>query len=152
MTVSASGALMSLADAHKRIYAFGGAKKIPSRKTWNFFIQATGLAYHHRRSAVYITNNGRAVVVSHHAPACIFLWLDDIQHYVLMICNSFGIDDIHAYRRDYIESYVEALVLQGLFVFLGVKTTPFTIAPLLRPFGLEGAIRYWQKCYRFLNV
>ena len=40
------------------------------------------------RSAVYITNNGRAVVVSHHAPACIFLWLDDIQHYVLMIYNA----------------------------------------------------------------
>ena len=49
------------------------------------------------RSAVYITNNGRAVVVSHHASACIFLRLDDIQHYVLMICNSVGIDDIHAF-------------------------------------------------------
>jgi len=28
------------------------------------------------------------------------LWLDDIQHFVLMICNSCGIDDIHASRRD----------------------------------------------------
>ena len=35
--------------------------------------------------------------VSHHAPACIYLQLDDIQHFVLMICNSFGIDDIHAF-------------------------------------------------------
>ena len=25
-----------------------------------------------------------------------YLRLDDIQHFVLMICNSFGIDDIHA--------------------------------------------------------
>ena len=40
------------------------------------------------RSAVYITNNGRAVVVSHHASACIFLWLDDIQHFVLMIYHA----------------------------------------------------------------
>ena len=39
--------------------------------------------------------------VSHHAPACIYLRLDDIQHFVLMICNSFGIDDIHASRRDW---------------------------------------------------
>ena len=42
------------------------------------------------------------------------------------------IDDIHAYRRDYIESYVEALDFLGLFVFLGVKNNPFhhcTFAP-----------------------
>ena len=32
--------------------------------------------------------------VSHHALACIYLRLDDIQHFVLMICNSYGIDDI----------------------------------------------------------
>jgi hypothetical protein len=80
------------------------------------------------RSAVYITNNGRAVVVSHHASACIFLRLDDIQHYVLMICNSFGIDDIHALRRDFMASCVDALDFQGLFVSLGVKNTP--ISPL----------------------
>ena len=59
------------------------------------------------RSAVYITNNGRAVVVSHHASACIFLQFDDIQHYVLMICNPFGIDDIHALRRDFMASCVD---------------------------------------------
>ena len=35
--------------------------------------------------------------VYHHASACIFLRLDDIQNFVLMICNSFGIDDIHAF-------------------------------------------------------
>jgi hypothetical protein len=37
------------------------------------------------RSAVYITNNGRAVVVSHHAPACIFLWLDDIHAFGVIL-------------------------------------------------------------------
>jgi len=37
---------------------------------------------------VYIINNGRAVVASHHASACICLRLDDIQHFVLMICNA----------------------------------------------------------------
>ena len=40
-----------------------------------FFIQVAGLAYHHR------TKCG----VSHHASACIFLWLDDIQCFALMI-------------------------------------------------------------------
>ena len=42
------------------------------------------------------------------------------------------IDDIHVYRRDYIESYVEVLDFQGLFVFLGVKNNP--ISPL-HPFS-----------------
>ena len=40
------------------------------------FIQASGLAYH-------IIN--KIVIVSHHAPACIFLRLDDIQPFGLMI-------------------------------------------------------------------
>ena len=66
----------------------------------DFFIQSVGVAYHWRaKCGVY--HQGRFVaLVSHHAPACISLRLDDMQHFVLMICNSFGIDDIHAYRRD----------------------------------------------------
>ena len=52
------------------------------------FIQAAGLAYHrHTKCGVY--HQGRlTALVSHHAIACIFLRLDDIQHFVLMICNS----------------------------------------------------------------
>ena len=46
------------------------------------FIQAAGLVYHHD-AVVYIISPFGAV--SHHAPACISLRLDDIQHYVLMI-------------------------------------------------------------------
>ena len=79
--------------------------------------------------------------VSHHAPACIFLWLDDIQHYVLMICNPFGIDDIHALRRDFMTSCVDALDFEGAFlVFRGKKHSPFTVAPFPRAFGLEPEI------------
>ena len=37
------------------------------------------------RSVVYIIKGGIAALVSHHAPACIYLRLDDIQHFVLMI-------------------------------------------------------------------
>ena len=33
----------------------------------------------------------------------------------------------------------KVLDFQGLFVFLGIKTPPFTIAPFLEPFGLEPA-------------
>jgi hypothetical protein len=43
-------------------------------------------------------------------------------------------DFIHAYRRDYIESYVEALDFGGLFVFLGVKT-PFSPLRLFSGFN-----------------
>jgi hypothetical protein len=60
-----------------------------------FSIQAAGLVYH-RRTSVYHQRRLSAFA-SHHASACIFLRLDDIQHYVLMICNSLGIDDIHAF-------------------------------------------------------
>jgi hypothetical protein len=82
-----------------------------------FSIQAAGLVYH-RRTKRGVYHQGRhAVLVSHHASACIFLRLDDIQHYVLMICNSFGIDDIHALRRDFMASCVDVLDFQGLFVF-----------------------------------
>ena len=47
------------------------------------------------RSAVHIISPFG--VAYHHAPACISLRLDEIQHFVLMICNSFGIDDIQGY-------------------------------------------------------
>ena len=47
------------------------------------------------RNVVHIISPFGAV--SHHALACIYLRLDDIQHSVLMISNSCGIDDIHAY-------------------------------------------------------
>ena len=47
------------------------------------------------RSVVHIISPFGAV--SHHALACIYLRLDDIQNFVLMICNSCGIDDIHAF-------------------------------------------------------
>jgi hypothetical protein len=43
-----------------------------------------------------------------------------------MICNSFGIDDIHALRRDFMASCVDALDFGGLFVFLGVKNDHFS--------------------------
>ena len=60
----------------------------------NFFIQAAGLAYHHDAVVDIISPVG---AVSHHALACIYLRLDDIQHFVLVIYNSYGIDDIHAF-------------------------------------------------------
>jgi len=41
--------------------------------------------------------------------------------FVLIPYRRQAADFIQAYRRDYIESYVEVLVLQGLFVFLGVR-------------------------------
>ena len=63
-------------------------------KVTSFFIQAAGLAYHHD-AVVYIISPFGAV--SHHASACISLRLDEMQHCVLMICNSCGIDDIQGF-------------------------------------------------------
>ena len=57
-----------------------------------FSIQSEGLVYHHD-AVVYII----AVGVYHYVYECIFLRIDDILNFVLMICNSFGIDDIHAF-------------------------------------------------------
>ena len=39
--------------------------------------------------------------VYHHASTCIFLRLDDIQNFVLMICNFCEIDDIQGSRLDF---------------------------------------------------
>ena len=64
------------------------------------------------REIGYIITAQRAVHIispcgagSHHAPACIFLRLDDIQHFVLMIYNSCGIDDIQGYALIYLPKY-----------------------------------------------
>ena len=63
-----------------------------------FFIQAAGLAYHHRTTCGVYHPGRQAALVSHQPLwGWILLRLDDIQHFVLMICNSFGIDDIHAF-------------------------------------------------------
>ena len=63
-----------------------------------FFIQAAGLAYHHRTTCGVYHQGRQAALVSHQPLwGWILLRLDDIQHFVLMICNSFGIDDIHAF-------------------------------------------------------
>jgi len=48
------------------------------------------------RSVVYIIKGGEPPLYLITRQRASFLRLDDIQHFVLMICNSFGIDDIHA--------------------------------------------------------
>ena len=61
-----------------------------------FFIQAAGLVYHHD-AAVYIIKDGEPplYLITRQRASC--LRLDDIQNFVLMICNSCGTDDIHAF-------------------------------------------------------
>ena len=67
------------------------------RTPFGFFFLSKPQAWHiiAAQRAVHIISPFGAV--SHHALACIYLRLDDIQHFVLMICNSYGIDDIHAF-------------------------------------------------------
>ena len=53
----------------------------------NFFIQAAGLAYHRRTTCGAYHQGRQTALVSHHALACIYLLLDDIQCSALMIYN-----------------------------------------------------------------
>ena len=52
------------------------------------------------QSKVDIIKGDIVALVSHRAPACISLWIDDIQNFVLVICNFFEIDDIHTFWCD----------------------------------------------------
>ena len=67
------------------------------------------------------------------------LRIDYIQHFVMIPYRRQAADFIHAYRRDYIESYVEVLDFGGLLCFRGKNTPLFTIAPFLESYGLEPA-------------
>ena len=61
-----------------------------------FLFKPTGLVYHHD-AVVYIIAEG----VYHHTEGVYFCRLDDIQLFTkLMICNSYGIDDIQGLRLD----------------------------------------------------
>ncbi|MBR1954319.1 MAG: hypothetical protein IKA29_00165 [Clostridia bacterium] len=53
------------------------------------------MAYHH--DAVVDIIKGACALASHHAPACIFRGLMIYNGKPLVIYNSCGIDDIHAY-------------------------------------------------------
>ena len=67
--------------------------------------------------AVYIINKGRpwsAFVASHHASACIYLRLDDIQCFALMIYRRQAADDIHALRRDLGAKRLKYLQIYGI--------------------------------------
>ena len=66
---------------------------------WSFFIQAAGLAYHHRaKRGAYHQPFGLYLITRQRAFP---LRLDEIQHFVLMICNSYGIDDIQGFALIY---------------------------------------------------
>ena len=80
-----------------------------------FSIQSEGLAWN-LTAGEYVIAEG----VWHHASACILLRIDYIQHFVMIPYRRQSADFIHAYRRDYIESYVEVLEFWGLFVFAEV--------------------------------
>ncbi len=54
-------------------------------KVTSFFIQAAGLVYHRRTTCGVYHQGRRAALAYHHAPACIYLRLDDIHPYGLMI-------------------------------------------------------------------
>ena len=76
----------------------GTSKKLSFFGTRVFLSKPTGLAYHHV-VVVYIIAAG----VYHHTFRCVLKICrhDDIQNFVLMICNSCGIDDIQRQAVDF---------------------------------------------------
>ena len=74
----------------------GGAPKKSKSKDLDFFIQTAGLVYHRCTKCSVYHQRRFAAFASHHALACILpaswwyttLRVDDIQHFVLMICNT----------------------------------------------------------------
>ena len=76
-----------------------GKKKGEAFRLGFFLIQAAGLVYHHASACI---SSPKAYIITR---SVYLLWLDDIQHFVLMIYkayalmiyNSFGIDDIHGF-------------------------------------------------------
>ena len=63
----------------------------------NFFIQVAGLAYHHRTTCGAYHQERQTALVSHHAPACIFLRLDDIHAYGVIWHDGLEISTILCY-------------------------------------------------------
>ena len=107
-------AIKAVCTSHRFKRSSGSQEKRPFSNGL-FSIQSEGLACN-LTAGEYVIAEG----VWHHASACILLRSDYIQHFVLIPYRRQAADFIHAYRRDYIESYVEVLDFQGLFVFLGV--------------------------------
>ena len=71
-----------------------GKHRIIASATSNiiFAKQMHHIAVGHRHAQRGAYHQGRlAALVSHHALACIFLWLDDIQHFVLMIYKAYAL-------------------------------------------------------------
>ena len=68
--------------------------KNPCSSERGFFIQAAGLVYHRRAKRGVYHQGRRAALASHHAPACIYLRLDDIPQQVA--------DDIQGYSLIYL--------------------------------------------------
>ena len=77
---------------------WGKPSKIKGFSPVLFLSKPTGLVYHHD-AVVYIIAEG----VYHHTFRCVLkiCRLDDIQNFVLMICNSYGIDDIQRQAVDF---------------------------------------------------
>ena len=78
---------------------FRSTKKFDKFRLVEFFIhrESNGIS---SRASVHLITEG-----VYHQPQAVFRFRnDDIQNFVLMICNSCGIDDIHGFRRDLCES------------------------------------------------
>jgi len=85
-------------------------------KVTSFFIQAAGLAYHHRAKCGAYHQGRQAALVSHHATACITLRLDEMQCCALMIYRRQAADDIQGFALIYsLKSNI--MLLKGVVIY-----------------------------------
>ena len=89
--------------ARQTLTLFVGVR-IPIPQPKNPRSSERGFFYPSRRLGISLTREVRRISSRAARRPCIssrasvhFLRLDDIQHFVLMICNSYGIDDMHAF-------------------------------------------------------
>ena len=80
----------------------------PLRKQWHIITRQR--VYHHRRC---ISS----------AESCIIFRNDDIQHFVLMICNSFEIDDIQGFA---LISFMKSTIISSKEVVICQRITYFS--------------------------
>ena len=88
---------------HQKSTGFDLSIFYPLRKQW--YIITRKRASHHRRCISSATG-------------CISFRNDDIQNFVLMICNSCGIDDIHGFRRDLCKSSNSYSIMPKISFFI----------------------------------
>ena len=111
---------------------------------WSFlFIHVAGLVYHRRAKCGTYHQERLAALVSHHAPACICLRLDDIQGYVLLYLQRCDIiyteSEVHSMSDSKLctQSKVRKIIIICIFLMLILATAIYTIVSAVNSYNYD---------------